>query len=139
MAQRLFGTARELGIPVMSHTCNGQPNALPSLRIPMARKYPYFEDRSRARRRRMFGADTLVTAEQSPNIYRETSWTAIYDLKAMIRKLGPKRIVFGTDLLCNMQVELAKYRGQGLDDASPTSCLARPRSQSRHQRQLISR
>lgn len=124
-AQKIFRTAQELTIPVMIHTGNGLPNALPSLCIPMAKKYPDLKIVLAHAGGGMFGADAIVAAEQCPNIFLETSWTAVFDLEAMVKTIGPKRIMFGTDLLSNVPVELAKYRNLGLDEEALSWCLGK--------------
>ena len=73
----------------------------------------------------MFGADALVVAQECPNVYLETSWTAVYDLQAMVEKLGPQRVMFGTDLVKNIPVELAKYRALGLSEEQLEWCLGK--------------
>jgi hypothetical protein len=58
-------------------------------------------------------------------VFLETSWTAVYDLEAMVRDLGPERVMFGTDLVNNVPVELAKYRSLGLSEAALEWCLGK--------------
>ena len=73
----------------------------------------------------MFGADALVVAQECPNVHLETSWTTVYDLEAMVKKLGPERVMFGTDLVGNVPVELAKYRSLGLSEGELEWCLGK--------------
>ena len=107
------------------HTGNGLPNALPSLCIPVAKKYPRLKFVLAHAGGGMCGADALVTAQECPNVYLETSWVPVYDLKAMVEKLGPERVMLGTDLVPNMAVELAKYRSIGLTEGQLEWCLGR--------------
>lgn len=124
-ADKIFRTAKELDIAVMIHTGNGLPNALPSLCIPVARKYPDLRIVLAHAGGGTFGADAIVTAQECSNIYLETSWVTVYDLRAMVEKLGPRRVMFGSDLLANIPVELAKYRAVGLSESEMEWCLAR--------------
>ena len=122
-AEKIFRTASDLDITVMIHTGNGLPNALPSLCIPVAKKYPAVRIVLAHAGGGMFGADAIVAAQECPNSYLETSWTTVYDLDSMIRTLGPQRVMFGTDLVSNVRVELAKYRSLGLKESDLEWCF----------------
>jgi uncharacterized protein len=124
-AQKIFRIAEELDIVVMIHTGNGLPNALPSLCIPAAREHPTVRIVLAHAGGGMFGADAIVAAEVCPNIYLETSWVTSYDLAAMVRRLGERRVMFGTDLVNNIAVELAKYRAVGLTESQLEWCFAK--------------
>lgn len=123
--EKIYRVAMELDIAVMIHTGNGLPNALPSLCIPVAKKYPNLRIILAHAGGVMFGADAIVAAEVCENIYLETSWTAVYDLEAMVKTIGPERIMFGTDLVPNVPVELAKYRSIALSDSQLEWCFAK--------------
>jgi predicted TIM-barrel fold metal-dependent hydrolase len=124
-ADKIFRTAKELDIVVMIHTGNGLPNALPSLCIPVAQKYSDLRIVLAHAGGGTFGADAIVAAQQCPNIYLETSWTTVYDLRAMVETLGPRRVMFGSDIPLNIPVELAKYRAIGLSESEMEWCLAK--------------
>jgi predicted TIM-barrel fold metal-dependent hydrolase len=124
-AQKIFRIAEELDIVVMIHTGNGLPHALPSLCIPAAREHPSVRIVLAHAGGGMFGADAIVAAEVCPNIYLETSWVTSYDLAAMVKRLGERRVMFGTDLVNNIAVELAKYRAAGLTDSQLQWCFAK--------------
>jgi predicted TIM-barrel fold metal-dependent hydrolase len=124
-AQKIFRVAEELDIVVMIHTGNGLPNALPSLCIPVAREHPALRIVLAHAGGGTFGADAIVAAEVCPNIFLETSWVTSYDLASMVRRLGERRVMFGTDLVNNIAVELAKYRSIGLSESQLEWCFAR--------------
>ena len=124
-AQKIFRAAEELDIVVMIHTGTGLPNALPSLVIPVARELPRVRIVLAHAGGGTFGADAIVTAETCPNVYLETSWVTSYDLVSMVKRLGERRIMFGTDLVNNVAVELAKYRGIGLSESQLEWCFHR--------------
>ncbi len=124
-AEKLFRVAGELDIAVMIHTGNGLPNALPSLCIPVARKYPKVRIVLAHAGGGTFGADAIVAAKECPNIFLETSWVTVYDLRAMVETLGARRVMFGSDLIANIPVELAKYRAIGLSESDLEWCLAK--------------
>jgi hypothetical protein len=125
VAEKIYRAASELDVAVMIHTGNGLPNALPSLCIPVARKYPSVRFVLAHAGGGTFGADALVTAQECPNVFLETSWVTVYDLKAMVETLGPQRVMLGTDLVPNIAVELAKYRAIGLTESQLEWCLGR--------------
>jgi predicted TIM-barrel fold metal-dependent hydrolase len=124
-ARKIFRVAEELDIVVMIHTGNGLPQALPSLAIPAAREHPKVRIVLAHAGGGTFGADAIVAAEVCPNIYLETSWVTSYDLVAMVQRLGERRVMFGTDLVNNVAVELAKYRTVGLTDSQLEWCFAK--------------
>jgi uncharacterized protein len=124
-ADKLYRVAEELDVPVMIHTGNGLPNALPSLVIPVAREYPAIRFVLAHAGGTMLGGDALVAAQECPNVYLETSWTAVDALQAMVQKLGPRRVMLGTDLVKNIPVELAKYRALGLAEEHLEWCLGK--------------
>lgn len=124
-AEKIYRIALELDIVVMIHTGNGVPNALPSLCIPMARKFPALRIVLAHAGGGMFGAEAIVAAQECDNIYLETSWTTVYDLDAMVKKLGPERVMLGTDLVSNIPVELAKYRSLGLPEGDLEWCFGK--------------
>jgi predicted TIM-barrel fold metal-dependent hydrolase len=49
-------------------------------------------------------------------------WSS-YDLASMVKRLGETRVMFGTDLVNNVAVELAKYRSIGLSDGQLEWCF----------------
>ena len=124
-ADKIYRTAMQLKVPVMIHTGTGTPVALPTLILPVARKYPDLTIVMAHAGGGSFGSEALIVAKECPNVYLETSWTPVYDLKAMIESLGAERIMFGSDLLSNVPVELAKYRVLGLSDKQLEWCLGK--------------
>jgi predicted TIM-barrel fold metal-dependent hydrolase len=49
-------------------------------------------------------------------VYLEPSWCPTYAVRSMIDKFGAGRVLFGSDHLTNLPVELVKYRSIGLSD-----------------------
>ena len=129
-AERIYELAEELDVAVMIHTGNGSPAALPALCIPVARTHPQLRLVMGHAGGGAYGAEALVVAQECPNVYLETSWTTVYDLAAMVAKLGPRRVMFGTDVPPNVPVELAKYRALGLSDADLEWCFWKTASEA---------
>jgi predicted TIM-barrel fold metal-dependent hydrolase len=113
---KVFRLAGEFDIPVIIHTGLGTPWSLPALCIPPALKYPQTRVILAHAGWALYSSEAVVAAEVCPNIYLEPSWCPTYSALGMIRKLGASRVLFGSDHLTNLPVELTKYRSIGLND-----------------------
>jgi len=111
----VFATGHDLGIPVMVHTGPGVPFALPALCIPAARKYPGLKIVLAHAGFAVFSAEAQVAASVCGNLYLETSWCIVEDIRWMISTIGPDRVMMGSDLPSNVPVEVAKYKALDLD------------------------
>jgi hypothetical protein len=111
----VFATGHDLGIPVMVHTGPGVPFALPALCIPAARKYPGLKIILAHAGFAVFSAEAQVAASVCGNLYLETSWCIVEDIRWMISTIGPDRVMMGSDLPSNVPVEIAKYKALDLD------------------------
>jgi len=100
----------------MIHTGPGVPFALPSLALPMARKYPETPVVLAHAGYAIYTPEAQVAAMVADNIYLETSWTTSAQVAGLVRALGPERVMLGSDLPINTAPELAKYRSLGLAD-----------------------
>jgi uncharacterized protein len=123
VAEIVFATAQELGVPVIIHTGLGAPLALPALAIPPALKYP---DLTIVLAHAGFGIyypEALVAAQVCPNIILEHSWSPSFQVEAMTRSIGADRVMFGSDHLTNVAPELAKLHAIGLGDAQLRAIL----------------
>lgn len=123
VAEIVFATARELGVPVIIHTGLGAPFALPALAIPPALKYP---DLTIVLAHAGFGIyypEALVAAQLCPNIILEHSWSPSFQVESMAQSIGADRVMFGSDHLTNVASELAKLHAIKLDDAQLSAIL----------------
>src|SRR5437763_6820384 len=116
VADVVFATASELGIPVMIHTGTGVPFSLPSLLIPRARQSPDLPIILPHPGLAVYTPEAFVAAEVCPNIYLEPSWCMAGDVKRMVESFGAKRVMYGGDLPNNIPVELVKFRSLGLSE-----------------------
>ncbi len=116
-SDKVFQAADELGVPVIVHTGLGTPWSLPSLCIPPARKYPNVPVIAAHAGWGVYSAEAIVAAQVCDNIYLEPSWCPTYVARKMIDEFGAERVLWGSDHLSNMPVELAKYRAIGLTEA----------------------
>ncbi len=121
-AGRFFQLASELNVPIMVHTGSGTPFTLPSLLIPVLEQYIdlkvvilhaglYFPE------------EALIVAERYDNVFLETTWTPVSTIGSFIKNLGSDRIMFGSDHVLNMGVELEKYKILELKNNDLRNCL----------------
>jgi predicted TIM-barrel fold metal-dependent hydrolase len=122
-AQVVYEVADGLDIPLMVHTGTGVPWSLPSLMIPIARRYPRMRIILAHAGMQIYTMEAWVAATECPNIFLEPSWCAAMDVRFLIDNLGAHRIMWGGDLISNYAVELAKFRSLGLSDQALAQCL----------------
>lgn len=115
-AIKVYETARKLNVPVIVHTGNGVPQALPSNMIPIAQKYPdvifvlahaggwtYFDE-------------AVLAAQLCDNVFLEMSTTGVFHLASGLRSIGASKMMFGSDGCINVGPELAKVEALDLSD-----------------------
>jgi len=122
---RVFERANGLGIPVMVHTGSGIPFALPSLVMPVAKRFPQLKIVLAHAGGNISAGEALIVAQECENIFLEPSWVAIHTIQKWIKPIGAKRIMFGSDMLENCPVGLAKFRSMGLSGEELQQCLYR--------------
>jgi len=115
-ADIIFETANELEVPVMVHTGLGQPFASPTHLCRYAENYPDLKIILAHAGFIFSAADALLVAKNYKNIYLETSWSTMEDIKLFIEKLGAEKVMFGTDLPTNVPIEFAKVNNMNLND-----------------------
>ncbi|MDA2938414.1 amidohydrolase family protein [Acidobacteria bacterium AH-259-A15] len=115
-ADKVFRCACDLGVPVIIHTGLGTPSSLPSLCIPPARRYPELAIILAHAGWGVYSSEATVAAEVCESLLLEPSWCPVYAVRKMVDCFGVERILFGSDHLTNMPVELTKYRSIGLSD-----------------------
>lgn len=123
VVERCFAAARQLGVAVIVHTGTPVPNALPALVIPWAKSYPTVPIVLAHAGFGVFGAEALLAARSAENIFLEPSWCPVFQVREFHRELGATRLLFGSDHVENMAVELLKWRSAGLSDASLETVL----------------
>jgi predicted TIM-barrel fold metal-dependent hydrolase len=124
-ANKVFDTASDLGVPVIVHTGMGAPWALPSLNIPQARRHPDLPIVLAHAGYAVYSLEAYVAASECDNIYLEPSWCTIHYLKWLLKRLGTDRILFGSDVVANLPVELVKYRSLGLSEDDLANILGK--------------
>lgn len=119
----VYETAGAFDLPVMIHTGAGVPWALPSLVIPVARRYPGVRFILAHAGMQIYAKEAWVAAAECPNIWLECSWCTAADIRFFVTQLGAARVMWGGDVLSNYATELSKYDAMGLSDEERAQCL----------------
>jgi uncharacterized protein len=119
----LLEAATEYGMPILAHTtpaeCDYLMERVPQCRLLMAHMggHPYAHgDWHRA----------IAVAEKHPNLLLDTASSQIDNgmLELAVERLGPQRIIFGTDMpLLDPFTQKAKVTGSDLDEATKALIL----------------
>jgi uncharacterized protein len=120
----VFQTAAELDVPVMVHTGPGIPFALPAMLIPRAKQFPKLPVILSHSGLVITAGEAMIVANEAENIYLETSWTAPHHIEHFVEQFGASRVMFASDELANIPVELAKYKSLELDQTDKELCLS---------------
>lgn len=106
----VYEMCRLLKIPVMVHTGAGIPFADPMTLAYVVEEYPDVNFILAHGGSDMMCMQAIYLAKRYNNVYLEPSWISVINFKAMIKAVGYSKIMFSTDNLGNVPVELAKYR-----------------------------
>ncbi|MFP4562864.1 MAG: amidohydrolase family protein [Spirochaetia bacterium] len=120
----VFQTASELAVPVMVHTGPGIPFALPAMVIPRAKEFPELPIILSHSGLVVTAGEAMIAAEEAANIYFETSWTAPHHIEHFVGRFGASRVMFASDELANIPVELAKYESLEMNPEDKELCLS---------------
>lgn len=115
-ASTIFEAASHYRVPVNVHTGPGIPFSSPSLCLPLIKKYPDVKVVLAHSGFSVFSGESFVIAKEYDNVYLETSWSTIDDIKLFVEQVGAGKVMMGSDGLANLSVELAKYEKLGLKD-----------------------
>jgi len=121
--RNVFESASDLDIPVMVHTGDGIPWALPSALIPIAMEFSNLKIILAHCGGSMFSGEAALAARLCPNIYLETSWIPSLTIRDYCKNIGADRVMFGSDMGDNVASELAKYTIRGLTKEELEWCL----------------
>ncbi len=122
--QRVFAAARELEVPVIVHTGGvGEPFASPAHLLSAARDYPDLPIVLAHAGMSVATRQAGMVAEHCPNVYLEPSWCSVLDTRWLLDLVGPSRVMFGSDALENVPLELAKFRSLSLGEQELAACL----------------
>lgn len=121
--EMVWTMADSLSVPVMVHTGPGIPFALPSQVIPRAKQFPNVDVVLAHSGLVMMAGDAMIAASLAPNIYLETSWTAPHHIEMFLEKFGSEKVLFASDELTNLPVEIAKYQSLFLQGTDKENCM----------------
>lgn len=113
-ARLVFQTAADLNVPLMIHTGPGVPFAEPAAWISLSREFSETNVVFAHAGAGLYTNAAIAVAEVCENVFLETSWCNIGDILRAIRHLGADRVLFGSDMLLNLPVEIAKYNALDL-------------------------
>ncbi|MFZ7134254.1 MAG: amidohydrolase family protein [Eubacteriales bacterium] len=115
-AVKVYETARKLNVPVIVHTGNGVPLALPSMMIPIAKKYPDLTIVLAHAGSFMYFDEAVIAAQLCDNIFLELSSTGVHHLKMGLASIGAGKMMFGSDGDIYVGPELAKVEALDLTE-----------------------
>ena len=62
----------------------------------------------------IFSGEAIAIAQKYSQVYLEPSWCTFYNVGAMVDVLGPERVLFGSDLPGNIQIQIDTFKALGL-------------------------
>jgi predicted TIM-barrel fold metal-dependent hydrolase len=105
----VFEVARQLSVPLMVHTGNTRPFALPTQLFDLAREFVDLPIVMAHAGGGCYG-EALLVARENDNVYLDMSWCPPRVCLHFCRELGASRLMFATDHPSNVPVELQKWR-----------------------------
>lgn len=109
-AYHVYEVCRELKVPLMIHTGNGIPFADPTSVYWGAKDHPDVPVILAHAGSESFNQQARLLAMKLDNVFLEPSWCGTNAVKHMIADVGCSKIMFSSDNLDQIPVELAKYR-----------------------------
>ncbi len=116
-AEAVVAAASDLGIPVLIHTGMGIPFADPGVWLPMIQRHPTVPFVLCHAGGGIVGGAALAVARTCDNVWLESSAAGSQDLRGMRRAIGAQRLLYGSDLIGAIPVELAKCHALALEAA----------------------
>ncbi|RKN41052.1 amidohydrolase family protein [Micromonospora endolithica] len=124
VCDKVFRLAADRGVPVMIHTGLGGPHTLPHRVLAPAGRYRQVPTVLCHAGFGAFCGEAIEAAIDRPNIYLEPSWCPAFSVRQMVRRLGAHRVMFGSDHIENIPVELAKFEAVRLTPAERRQVFA---------------
>lgn len=107
----LFDTALGHKLPVVCHTGNGAPFALPSLFIAPARRFPDLPLILGHAGGSQYYLEAIVAAQVCPNIYVELSSLIPHHIREVLMHVPSTKLLAGSDLPESVETEMSKIVG----------------------------
>lgn len=103
-------------LPVIVHTGNGAPLALPSLYIAAAQRFPELRFVLGHSGGSVYYMEAILAAQLCPNVYLDLSTLPGHNVADVIRQVGAERVMVGSDLPESVVPEVEKVFHCGLSD-----------------------
>lgn len=121
----VFEAAAENGMTLIWHTGSGIPYSLPSLLMPVARDFPQLNIvLAHCGGGGMLLGEAIVAAQFCPNIYLELSTLMPNHVLEVLSHLPASRLLAGSDLPENTEIEFAKILGLDIGHSAKHSILS---------------
>lgn len=109
-AMHVWEVCRALKVPLMIHTGAGIPFSDPISVEKALRSFPDVPCVLAHAGSEMHNQQATYLASKYDNVYLEPSWVGVIGVKNMIKAVGCGKIMFSSDNIYQIPVELAKYR-----------------------------
>ncbi len=110
--------ALERSLPVVVHTGNGAPLALPSIYIAAARRFPGLTIVIGHAGGPVYYQEAILASQLCPNVYVEVSTLPAHVTADVVRQVPVERLLCGSDLPESTAVEIDKLLGLGIEKAA---------------------
>jgi uncharacterized protein len=107
--RHVFDVATALNVPVMVHTGAGIPFSDPSALEDVAADYKKVPIILAHAGTDLFFPQALSLASRFEQVYLETSWLNILNVRKALKTIGAAKIMFSSDHVVNIPVELVKF------------------------------
>lgn len=109
-ALTVWETCRSLKVPLMIHTGAGVPFADPISVANALEKFPDVKCVLAHAGSEMHNQQATYLARKFDNVFLEPSWVGVLGISSMIKQLGTSKLLFSSDNIYNIPVEIAKYK-----------------------------
>lgn len=109
-ALHVWEVCRGLKVPLMIHTGAGIPFSDPMSIVKALESFPDVTCVLAHAGSEMHNQQAAYLAKKYENVYLEPSWVGVLGVMGMIREVGCDKIMYSSDNIYNIPVELAKYK-----------------------------
>ncbi|WHH59385.1 amidohydrolase family protein [Petroclostridium sp. X23] len=109
-AFHVWEVCRELSVPLMIHTGAGIPFSDPISVEKALESFPDVTCVLAHAGSEMHNQQATYLARKFENVFLEPSWVGVLGVMNMIKQIGCEKILFSSDNIYNIPVELAKYK-----------------------------
>ena len=124
-ALHVWEVCRALKVPLMIHTGAGVPFSDPISLAPALESFPDVTCVMAHAGSEMHNQQATYLARKHDNLFLEPSWVGVLGVTNMIKQVGFGKILYSSDTISNIPVELAKYRSLVPDAAELDKILYR--------------